>query len=95
MESETYKTLPRIKTLDKFALAIRQPCRTLYITKVFFNAVRDLWLTDDIDDLPENMIFDTKEKAEHYLEIITSLHNLSHCDIYVKPIKVLMYNNIR
>lgn len=87
----------RIYTQDKFVIAIKYGIRTFYLKEVFFNIASDSWLTEDIDAIPKEMLFDTRKQAEDCLLFIDLKHNFilqKYYDIGVKPIKVLLYNSI-
>ena len=89
--------ISRIYTQDKFVIAIKDCIRTFYLKEVFFKIASDSWLTEDIDAIPKEMLFDTREQAEACLLFIDLKHNLmlqKYYDIGVKPIKVLLYNSI-
>jgi len=65
--------LPKINIVNKFAIKYSS---NFYMTKALFTVSEKNWFTANINEIPDDMLFDSYKEAEDCLMFISKYHSL-------------------
>ena len=83
--------LPKINIITKFAIKYGD---SFYMTKALFTFSDKDWFTDNINEIPDDMLFDNYKEAEDCLFFICENHRLVNKHMSIDVVRKLEKENI-
>ena len=81
----------KIEIVNKYVISYGDE---LYMTKGLFTFSHYDWATRNLEEVPENMLFDTYEQAEDTLLWMSNFHKLTVEHMKVKPVRILVKRDL-
>lgn len=92
MEEPVIDFLPKINIITKLAIKYGD---SFYMTKAIFAFSENDWFTDNINEIPDNMLFDNYKEAENCLMFISKYHTLVDKYMSIDVVRKLVTEDIR